>query len=61
MASFGIPKYDNGERFDLRLPYVDAGYEDPDADIMGRIKNWFWGNRPKNTDCEEETDNRDEK
>merc|ERR1712186_7080 len=25
LISFGMPKYDNGERFDLRLPYVDNG------------------------------------
>jgi len=30
VAPWGIPKYDNGERFDLRLPYVDQGWvEDP--------------------------------
>jgi hypothetical protein len=33
----GIPRYDNGERFDLRLPYAERGYEDPDADIMGKM------------------------
>lgn len=32
-----IPRFDNGERFDLRLPYVDRGYEDPDADVMGKM------------------------
>ena len=41
----GIPKYDNGERFDLRLPYAERGYEDPSADVMGNmwrgIKNMF--------------------
>jgi hypothetical protein len=31
----GIPKYDDGERFDLRLPYAERGYEDPDADVIG--------------------------
>lgn len=45
MASFGIPKYDNGGRFDLRLPHVEFGYSDPDADIMSKagnaIKNLF--------------------
>lgn len=45
MASFGIPKYDNGGRFDLRLPHVEVGYTDPDADIMSKagnaIKNMF--------------------
>eukprot|EP00274_Cyanoptyche_gloeocystis_P008473 CAMPEP_0196658574 /NCGR_PEP_ID=MMETSP1086-20130531/30352_1 /TAXON_ID=77921 /ORGANISM="Cyanoptyche gloeocystis , Strain SAG4.97" /LENGTH=139 /DNA_ID=CAMNT_0041992207 /DNA_START=229 /DNA_END=648 /DNA_ORIENTATION=+ len=43
MASFGIPKYDNGERFDLRLPYADQGYEDPDADVMKKVGNFFGG------------------
>lgn len=33
----GMPKYDNGERFDLRLPYAERGYEDPDADVMGKL------------------------
>jgi len=27
MASFGVSRFDGGERFDLRLPFVDAGYE----------------------------------
>ena len=33
----GIPKYDAGERFDLRLPYAERGYEDEDADVMAKI------------------------
>eukprot|EP01038_Epipyxis_sp_PR26KG_P007553 gene7553-10292_t len=33
----GIPKYDNGERFDLRLPYAERGYEDPEADVIGNF------------------------
>mmetsp|Transcript_2755 Transcript_2755/g.5027 ORF Transcript_2755/g.5027 Transcript_2755/m.5027 type:complete len:174 (+) Transcript_2755:58-579(+) len=41
MASFGIPKFDNGERFDLRLPYAEQGYVSEDADIVGKIRNWF--------------------
>ncbi len=28
----GIPEYDGGERFDLRLPYVDSGWVDEDDD-----------------------------
>lgn len=39
MASFGIPKYDNGGRFDLRLPHVEIGFTDPEADVMGRAGN----------------------
>lgn len=27
----GMPKYDDGERFDLRLPYAETGYEDPEG------------------------------
>jgi hypothetical protein len=27
-----MPEYDGGERFDLRLPYVDNGWVDEDAD-----------------------------
>lgn len=47
MASFGIPKYDNGGRFDLKLPHVEIGYTDEDADVMKKagnaIKNLFGG------------------
>lgn len=48
MASFGIPKYDNGGRFDLKLPHVEHGYSDESADVMGNagkaIKRFFgWG------------------
>lgn len=37
----GIPKYDNGERFDLRLPYAERGYEDESADFMGNVMRGF--------------------
>ena len=30
------PAYDNGLRFDLRLPYAERGYEDADSDVMGK-------------------------
>jgi hypothetical protein len=30
-----MPKYDNGERWDLKAKYTDEGYEDADADVMG--------------------------
>ena len=36
-----VPKYDNGERFDLRLPYAERGYEDEDADVMGKMAKAF--------------------
>jgi len=36
-----IPRFDNGERFDLRLPYVDRGYEDPESDVVGKVASFF--------------------
>ena len=39
----GIPRYDAGERFDLRLPYAERGYEDPDADVMAKMGRAFSG------------------
>jgi len=34
--------------FDLRLPHVEVGYEDPDADIMGKIGRFFgFGKKPQ--------------
>mmetsp|Transcript_22728 Transcript_22728/g.70613 ORF Transcript_22728/g.70613 Transcript_22728/m.70613 type:complete len:182 (+) Transcript_22728:611-1156(+) len=45
IAPFGLPEMDGGERFDLRLPYVDQGYEDPDADVMGKFMNLFKGKK----------------
>jgi len=32
MASFGMPEFDGGERFDLRAKYVDEGWVDEDAE-----------------------------
>jgi hypothetical protein len=32
-----MPKYDNGERWDLKAKYTDEGYEDADADVMGKF------------------------
>jgi hypothetical protein len=75
-APFGLPKYDNGERWDLkakcagpqpephlaharsnawwlmraprlRCRYTDEGYEDPDADVMGKFMALFRGKRDK--------------
>lgn len=52
MASFGIPKYDRGARFDLKLPHVEHGYTDPDADIMAKagraFKNLFGMGKKEN-------------
>jgi len=45
MASFGISRFDGGERFDLRLPFVDSGYVDEDADIMGKFMGLFGGKK----------------
>lgn len=36
-----VPKYDNGQRFDLRLPYAERGYEDADSDVMGKLGRAF--------------------
>ena len=43
IAPFGMPEYDGGERFDLRLPHVDNGWVDEDAAFgktMARIFRW---------------------
>ena len=36
-----VPKYDNGERFDLRLPYAERGYVDEGEDAMKKISRAF--------------------
>lgn len=64
MASFGIPYYDRGGRFDLKLPHVEHGYEDPDADIMAKagkkLKNLFgFGGKKEPTQDEKETSEKD--
>jgi len=41
LAPFGIPKYDQGERFDLQAPYADEGYPDESADPMTALKRLF--------------------
>jgi hypothetical protein len=41
LNSIGMPQYDNGERFDLRLPYAERGYEDTNSDVMAKIWNGF--------------------
>lgn len=40
-------KFDNGGRFDLRLPYADQGYVDEDADVMGKLTSFFTGGNKK--------------
>ena len=41
----GLPQYDGGERFDLKAKYTDSGYEDEDADVMGKIARFFGGGK----------------
>ena len=36
-----MPEYDGGERFDLRLPYVDNGWVDEDADPMKQFRRFI--------------------
>lgn len=40
-------KYDNGGRFDLRLPYAEQGYVDESSDVMGKLSSFFGGNKKK--------------
>lgn len=41
LLPFGMRKYDEGERFDLRSPYADMGWVDPEeTDMMAGIKNF---------------------
>jgi hypothetical protein len=54
MASFGVPKFDNGGRFDLRLPYAEQGYVDEESDIGTKLSNFFGMNK-KNEPKEVET------
>jgi hypothetical protein len=39
----GMPEYDNGERFDLRLPYVDNGWVDEDEEPFGKLARFLTG------------------
>lgn len=45
VAPFGDPKMDGGERWDLKAAYTDEGYEDPDADVMGKLARFFGGGK----------------
>jgi hypothetical protein len=47
LVYFRRGKFDNGGRFDLRLPYADQGYVDDDADVMGKISAFFGGGTKK--------------
>ena len=59
-----VPKYDNGERFDLRLPYAERGYEDEDADVMRKIGsafNYLFGGGGKKKDKKKKNKNKGSK
>mmetsp|Transcript_29652 Transcript_29652/g.40946 ORF Transcript_29652/g.40946 Transcript_29652/m.40946 type:complete len:183 (+) Transcript_29652:96-644(+) len=46
MASFGMPEFDGGERFDLKGPYVDEGWVD-EKESPGFFENIFGGKNKK--------------
>jgi hypothetical protein len=48
----GMPEYDGGERFDLRLPYVDNGWVDEDADPMKQFRRFIGLDKKKDDDGE---------
>eukprot|EP01025_Chloroclados_australasicus_P055794 TRINITY_DN684_c0_g1_i2.p3 TRINITY_DN684_c0_g1~~TRINITY_DN684_c0_g1_i2.p3 ORF type:complete len:188 (-),score=37.87 TRINITY_DN684_c0_g1_i2:285-848(-) len=61
IAPFGIPKFDNGERFDLKSPYTDEGWVDPDADPFKWLKNMFGGKKEEEGTKSDEQQKRNEK
>ena len=48
LIPIGMPEYDGGERFDLRLPYVDNGWVDDEADFGKQIGRFFGFGRNQN-------------
>ena len=52
LAPFGIPKYDQGGRFDLQAPYADEGYVDPEDQGGFSLKRLFGGGKKKKSDDE---------
>jgi hypothetical protein len=61
--AIGMPEFDGGERFDLRAPYADEGWVDPDDQNNGisnpfTLGGLFGGNKqkvePTKTDTEQE-------
>ena len=55
MNSIGMPKYDQGARFDLEAPYADQGYVDEDDEgsfSLGRI----FGMGKKKKDSEKDSE-----
>jgi hypothetical protein len=46
--AIGMPEFDGGERFDLRGPYADEGWVDPDDEgISNPFKGLFGGGKKK--------------
>jgi hypothetical protein len=45
MASFGMPEFDGGERFDLRGKYVDEGWVDPEDANKGGLFGGLFGKK----------------
>jgi len=50
ITPFGMPEYDGGERFDLRLPYVDNGWVDEDADPVKQFRRFIGLDKKKKSD-----------
>ena len=46
MASFGMPEFDGGERFDLKGPYADEGWVDETDDGLGFFSRLFGKKQP---------------
>lgn len=55
LIPIGLPEYDGGERFDLRLPYVDNGWVDEDADFGKQVSKFFGFGKKKNEDTDGKT------
>jgi hypothetical protein len=49
-------QYDNGGRFDLRLPSVEVGYVTEDSDFMGKLARLFRMGRKKSNSDEKSSD-----
>jgi hypothetical protein len=49
-SRLSLLEYDQGGRFDLKLPHCDIGYESEDADVMGKIGKLFGFGKSKTKD-----------